>query len=53
MFDKFTQLVLDRQSCRDFNDKELARETLDKIVDLSLNTPSACNSQPWKLYVVI
>ena len=52
MFEKFTQLVLDRQSCRDFNDKELDKETLDKIVDLSLNTPSACNSQPWKLYVV-
>ena len=52
MFEKFTQLVLDRQSCRDFNDKELDKETIDKILSLSLNAPSACNSQPWKMYIV-
>ena len=35
MFDKFTQLVLDRQSCRDFNDKELDKETLKKLFSLA------------------
>ena len=52
MFDKFTELVLNRQSCRDFNEKQLDKETIDKIISLALNCPSACNSQPWKLYVV-
>ena len=52
MFNEFSKLVLDRQSCRNFNDKPLDKETIDKIVTLALNTPSACNSQPWKMYVV-
>lgn len=52
MFNDFTQLVLNRQSCRNFNDKPLQKETIEKIVDLAINTPSACNSQPWKMYVV-
>ncbi len=52
MFENFSLLVNNRQSCRDFNDKPLDKETLDKIVSLGLLAPSACNSQPWKLYVV-
>lgn len=52
MFDNFTKLVLNRQSCRNFNDKPLEKETLDKITSLALNAPSACNSQPWAMYVV-
>ena len=52
MFDNFSMLANNRQSCRDFNDKPLDKETLDKIISLGLLAPSACNSQPWKLYVV-
>ncbi|MBE7081479.1 MAG: NAD(P)H nitroreductase [Clostridiales bacterium] len=52
MFEQFSLLVNNRQSCRDFNDKPIDKETLDKIVSLGLLAPSACNSQPWKLYVV-
>ncbi len=52
MFENFSKLVNDRQSCRDFNDKPLEKETLDKIIRLSMLAPSACNSQPWKMYVV-
>ena len=52
MFEKFTELVLSRQSCRDFNDKPLESETVMKIARLAMNAPSACNSQPWKMYVV-
>lgn len=52
MFDNFSKLVLARQSCRDFSDKPLEKETIEKILSLSMNAPSACNSQPWKVYVV-
>ncbi len=52
MEQKFLELVKNRQSCRDFNDKPIERETLEKIVELGRLAPSACNSQPWKMYVV-
>ncbi len=50
-YDNFSKLVMSRQACREFNDKPLSRETVDKIVELSRFAPSACNSQPWKMYV--
>ena len=53
MQQKFLELVNNRQSCRDFNDKPLKRETLEKIVELVRLAPSACNSQPWKMYVIL
>ena len=52
MKDYFENLVLSRQSCRDFNDKPLEKEKVDKIVQLATLSPSACNSQPWKMYVI-
>ena len=50
-FLEFEKLVKERQSCRDFNELPLEREKVEKIVDLARNAPSACNSQPWKMYV--
>lgn len=52
MFNQFTDLVLSRQSCRDFNDKPLEKQVVESIVSLALNAPSACNSQPWKVFIV-
>lgn len=49
---EFLTLVNNRQSCRDFNDLPIDRETLEKIVEIGRLAPSACNSQPWKMYVV-
>lgn len=49
MFENFSKLVLKRQSCRDFSDKPLDKQTLDKIMQLAMLAPSACNSQPWKM----
>ncbi len=48
----FENLIKTRQSCRDFNDKEIEKETLEKIAELARFAPSACNSQPWKMYLV-
>ncbi|MDR1165471.1 MAG: nitroreductase family protein [Deltaproteobacteria bacterium] len=50
--EKFFDLVLNRQSCRDFADKPLEREKLVKIVDAARLSPSACNSQPWSFVAV-
>lgn len=48
----FENLIKTRQSCRDFNDKEVEKETLERIAELAMLAPSACNSQPWKMYLV-
>ncbi len=53
MYKEFEQLVLRRQSCRDFSDRPIEKETLDKIMQLSMLSPSACNSQPWKMLCAI
>ncbi|MBQ3116366.1 MAG: nitroreductase family protein [Clostridia bacterium] len=52
MKEHFEQLVKNRQSCRDFNDKPLEKETVTEIARLAMLSPSACNSQPWNMYVV-
>lgn len=50
-YDGFKELVLSRQACREFSDKPLEREKIEMIVKLAKYSPSACNSQPWKMYV--
>ncbi|MBQ7235699.1 MAG: nitroreductase family protein [Clostridia bacterium] len=52
MKDCFKKLVLERQSCRNFNDKPLDANTVIEIAKQARLAPSACNSQPWKMYVV-
>lgn len=52
MKEYFNKLICERQSCRDFNDKHLDKEVLLEIARQSLLAPSACNSQPWKMYLV-
>ena len=49
---KFDDLMKERHSARDFQPKEIPEETLKKIITISLDSPSWCNSQPWKVYVV-
>lgn len=51
-FESFLELVNTRQACRDFNDKPLDKQTVYQIAKTSTLAPSACNSQPWKLYCV-
>ncbi|MBO5713400.1 MAG: nitroreductase family protein [Clostridia bacterium] len=41
-----------RQSCRNFNGEKPPLELLNEIAELALLCPSACNSQPWKIYLV-
>lgn len=40
-----------RKSVRNYSSKEVSLETINKIVELALNTPSACNRQTVRVYV--
>ncbi|MDR1165472.1 MAG: nitroreductase family protein [Deltaproteobacteria bacterium] len=48
----FLELAKTRQSCRDYLDKPVEREKLERIIEAARLAPSACNSQPWSFVVV-
>lgn len=45
------EALLTRSSKRDFEDKPIPKETIDKILSASLRAPSWANSQPWEIAV--
>ncbi len=51
-YDDFKNLALSRQSCRKFLGKKVENEKMRAICDVARLSPSACNSQPWKIYCV-
>lgn len=48
----FSELLLKRESCRDFADKPVEYEKLKACMEAALLSPSACNSQPWRYILV-
>ena len=48
----FSQLMLTRQSCRDFDGREVDRELLVRCIEAGRMAPSAMNSQPWHFVAV-
>ena len=48
----FLELCKIRQSCRNFTGEPVDDGALRGIVEAGRLAPSACNSQPWKFYVV-
>ncbi len=48
----FNELILKRESCRNYTGEPVSTDLLVKCVDSARLSPSACNSQPWKYYVV-
>jgi nitroreductase len=48
-FEKFAR---SRHSIRAYSDKNIEEKTIRKVVDLARTTPTACNRQPNKTYVV-
>lgn len=49
---KFDDLILKRQSCRNFDaDRKVSEEDMTEIIKAGLLSPSARNSQPWRLYL--
>jgi nitroreductase len=49
---EFSELIKIRQSVRQYRQQPVARELLDKLIEAVRLSPSASNSQPWKLIVV-
>ncbi len=45
----FKELALKRESCRDYSDKPVDHDILADVMETACLSPSACNSQPWKL----
>ena len=48
----FEQMLLNRESCRSYQNKPVSRENLIKICEAGRLTPSGCNAQPWKFMVI-
>jgi nitroreductase len=45
-------LILSRQSDRNYSDKPVENEKIERIIEAGRMAPSACNAQPWKFIVV-
>ena len=48
----FKELTSLRQSVRQYIDKPVEKEKIEKLIEAVHVAPSACNSQPWKLIIV-
>lgn len=48
----FEKIVSSRHSVRNFDNKHLDIARINKAIKLALNCPSACNRQPFKVYVL-
>ncbi len=49
---EFEQVIQDRYSARNFKNREVAKETLLKLLEQAHLAPSAVNYQPWHFVVV-
>lgn len=48
----FEALQAARESCRQYSDRPVDRETLVHLVDVAHLCPSGCNAQPWRFIIV-
>jgi len=48
----FFSFIKTRRSIRSFQEKEVDRETIKKIIEIATYAPSACNIQGWRFIVV-
>lgn len=49
---EFKDVVANRYSCRRYLDKLIDENLLIKCIETARIAPSACNSQPWKFYII-
>ncbi len=47
----FKELAKKRESCREYSDKKLSQDDIMDIISTAMQSPSACNSQPWRFVV--
>ena len=48
----FSELLKLRRSVRDFEDRAVPQEMVEKLIDASLQAPSASNMQSWRFSIV-
>ena len=48
----FSQLLMQRQSVRRYEEKPVEEDKLDRCLEAAYMAPSACNAQPWKFIIV-
>ena len=48
----FLELAKARFSCRQFSDKEVEREQVDRVIQAGLYAPTAVNKQPFKIFEI-
>jgi nitroreductase len=48
----FSELIRTRQSVRKYDPRPVEKEKIDKLIEAVRLSPSASNSQPWKLIIV-
>lgn len=48
----FVELALNRYSVREYSDKPVSQELLDKVYEVSMKTPSVCNRQATRIYQI-
>ena len=51
-FDNTYKLFHSRHSCRSFDSSPLNMENFTRAIDLAMQSPSACNRQPTRLYLI-
>ncbi|MEO8006321.1 MAG: nitroreductase family protein, partial [Betaproteobacteria bacterium] len=49
---EFDVAVRERYSCRRYQARSVPIETIRRILDVTQQTPSWCNTQPWHVVVV-
>lgn len=49
----FNSLALNRQACRGYKDEAVSESDLTEILKTAILSPSACNSQPWRVYAAV
>ena len=50
--ESFLKLAENRYSCRLYKNDKIKEEDLSYILECARLSPSACNKQPWKIYVI-
>ena len=48
----FLELAKDRYSVRKFSDKPVEQEKIEQILEAAIVAPTACNNQPYKVWVI-
>lgn len=48
----FKELALERESCRAFDGRPVPHDLLCEVMETACLSPSACNSQPWRMIAV-